>query len=340
MIFRGNPGIAPIDEIVGIWDTNISPLNLGGLLMLVEELKIQARIFETILTTISIVGDQADSLLPGKVFQYEDPIVLSSQEACQGSLILSLLLDLDCIDGCYLCSGLGKFQEYLKASPKCHFIWPKLNEQGSVNYKYGSTLFIQKYYIERSSIPHLSCKETLVRWAKDYINRYITPAMPVVVHLKNNPKLTGYSNANFKSWQSFFQSCCGRYNVRFILIGNEPIDPGITQLPNVLVARERGSNLPRDLALIQSGRFFMGMSSGPCIMALFSDIPYVIYKNPDHHAEEMALELGTDIRFPFSSSAQKVLRIYETSENLMSEFVELLAHAQQSSVEAGLAKEK
>jgi hypothetical protein len=125
-----------------------------------------------------------------------------------------------------------------------------------------------------------------------------------------------------------------------MLIGNEPIDPQITQLPNVLVTRNYGSDLSRDLALIQTSYIFMGMSSGPCSMAVFSGTPYVIYKNPDHDVEEMALELGTNIRFPFATPFQKFLRILETPEGLMSEFADLHSHINRSDWETRLAQWK
>ena len=214
----------------------------------------------------------------------------------------------------------------MQTSPKHHILWPPGNEQHLISHKYGSTIFVQKFFAERGFIPHLSCKNDLLRWATSFTDQYVTPSLPVVVHLKNNPNLKGCSNANFKSWYNFFLSCYGQYDVRFILIGNEPIDPQITHLPNVLVARDWESDLSRDLALIQTSYIFMGMSSGPCNMALFSDIPYVIYKNPDHDVEEMELELGTNIRFPFATPVQKFLRIFETPQGLMSEFTGLHGH--------------
>ena len=329
-----------MDEVVGIWDTNNSPLSLGGLLVLSEELKMQALVHQAKSIAIGIVGDRAGSLLPGQLPQNGEPIVLLSREACQGSVLLSLLLDLESINVCYLCPVLEEFQKYLQIRSKRHIIWPQVDEQHRINHKYSSTIFIQKFFAERGFIPQLSCRNDLLRWATSFIAQYVTPSLPVVVHLKNNPNLKGCSNANFESWYNFFLSCYGQYDVKFILIGNEPIDPQITQLPNVLVARDCGSYLSRDLALIQTSYIFMGMSSGPCNMALFSGIPYVIYKNPDHDVEEMSSELGTNIRFPFAAPVQKFLRIFETSQGLMSEFADLHAHINRLDWEARLAQWK
>jgi ADP-heptose:LPS heptosyltransferase len=90
----------------------------------------------------------------------------------------------------------------------------------------------------------------------------------------------------------------------------------------VIVTKNHESNISRDLALISQAAIFMGMSSGPCNIAIFSDTPFIIYKNPDHDVEEMKLELGKNNRFVFSTASQKFLRIFETVENLIQEFEE------------------
>jgi hypothetical protein len=329
-----------MDEVIGIWDTNNSPLSLGGLLVLAEELKMQAMVHQAKSAAIGIVGDRAGSLFSGHLPQNGEPIVLLSRETCQGSALLLLLLDLENINVCYVCPALEEFQKYLQARPKRRIIWPQADEQHIISHKYSSTIFIQKFFAERGFIPHLSCNNDLLKWATGFTAKYVAPSLPVVVHLKNNPKLKGYSNANFDSWYNFFLACDGQYDVKFILIGNEPIDPQITQLPNVLVARDFESYLSRDLALIQTSYIFMGMSSGPCNMALFSAVPYAIFKNPDHDVEEITLELGANIRFPFAMPLQKFLRIFETPEGLMSEFADLYAHINQSDWKIRLAQWK
>jgi hypothetical protein len=327
-----------MDEVIGIWDTNNSPLSLGGLLILAEELKMQTLVHQAKSVAIGIVGDCASSLLPGQLPQNGEPLVLLSREACQGSVLLSLLLDLESINVCYLCPSLEELQRYLQARPKRYILWPQLDEHHLISHRDSSTIFAQKFFAERGFIPHLSCKTDLLRWAASFIAQYVAPSLPVVVHLKNNPNLKGCSNANFKSWYNFFLSCYGQYDVKFILIGNEPIDPQITQLPNVLVARDCESYLSRDLALVETSYIFMGMSSGPSIMALFCDIPYVIYKNPDHDVEEMALQLGTNNRLLFATPVQKFLRIFETPQGLMTEFADLHAHINRSDWETRLAR--
>ena len=64
----------------------------------------------------------------------------------------------------------------------------------------------------------------------------------------------------------------------------------------------------------------MGMMSGPANMALFGENPYLIFKNPDHHAKEMAIELGDKDQYSFALPGQRVLRIWDTTTNLIEAF--------------------
>ena len=324
-------------RILGIWDLRVSPVSLGGLLILVEELQMQRTIHRTDFADICVVGDAAH-LLPIRGAQADGGLVtLLDSAVCKDSALSSALLDIEGIGVYYLCDTIAALRDFLRTSPYPYVTWPALNEQGLVSHRYASTMFAQKFYRENGFIPYLSCKTEPIRWAIQFLERHVTPCMPAVVHLKNNPNEQGSSNADFDAWLAFFKACYQQYDVMFIVIGSEEIDQRVHKLPNTLVARDFGSNLSRDLALIRTAFIFMGMTSGPCNMALFSETPYVIYKNPGHDAEQMALELGKSDRFPFATPSQKILRVFETRENLMSEFVHLFTQVNRQDWERRLA---
>ena len=329
--------------VLGIWDLRTAPVTLGGLLFLVEELHAQAMIHEADITGVCFVGGASHPLpVPDAPASY-NVVAQLDKPTCARSILLSTLLNLEGIDTCYQSISLTAVKDFIFRHSHTYITWPSLNtldKYGRVDYAYGTTFFLQRFYNEYGSIPVISAKAQPIHWALALLERRVAPFLPVAVHLKNNPHEQGCSNANFDEWFVFLEACITRYNVRFILIGNEEVDNRIRRLPNVLVTQDLGSTLARDLALIQTSFAFMGMASGPCNMALFSDIPYVIYKNPDHHAEEMASELGEGDRFPFATRFQKVLRVFETSENLMSEFAYLYAHANRQRWERRLASLK
>jgi hypothetical protein len=80
------------------------------------------------------------------------------------------------------------------------------------------------------------------------------------------------------------------------------------------------------------------MASGPCAMAMFSAVPYVIYKNPSHHVQEMIEELGAADHFPFSLPCQKITRGYETSAMLLADFESLLSAEHRSGWERRISE--
>ena len=307
-------------RILGVWDIERSKPVLGGLLIFVEELKMLQIIEKAEYIDMCFVGDASHALSMKKVYETENMPTSLSKESCKGPPILTALLDLDCIDLCYQCNSLEILQRFVDDSSCLYKLWPLMDGQGAQNHDYESSLYTQRFFDKHSFIPYLSCREEVVRWAMEFLQNHVFSDMPVVIHLKNNPNEENCSNANFDVWFSFFNACNLHYDVKFILIGNEEIDGRILDLPNTLLARDFGSNLSRDLALIQTAYIFMGMASGPCQMAIFSDVAYVIYKNPDHHAKDMQLEMGSEDRFSFGSSLQRLLRVFETQEELMSDF--------------------
>ena len=307
-------------RILGVWDIEKSKPGLGGLLIFVEELKIQQIIEKAEYIDVCFVGNVSQALSMKKVYGMEGMLTSLSKEDCKESPILTALLDLDSIDLCYQCNSFEILQKFVLDSSCLYTLWPSINGQGTQNHDYGSTLYTQCFFDKHLSIPYLSCREEVVRWAIEFLQSRVFPDMPVVIHLKNNPNEENCSNANSDEWSSFFRACNLHYDVKFVLIGNEELDGRILDLPNTMLARDFGSNLSRDLALIQTAYIFMGMASGPCQMALFSNVPYVIYKNPDHHAKEMQLEIGSEDRFSFGSSLQRFLRVFELQEGLMSNF--------------------
>lgn len=306
-------------RIMGIWDTNISPVQLGGLLIFVEELQIQRSIYGADVIEICFVGDQSAGLNVRNDKNSESFRVIDVAQSKYQQL-LTAIQNIDGVETCYVCDKTESLKDSLKEKPVRYELWPVINGNSLSVHNYGSILYIQEFYQKEGYIPYLNCRSEPLSWALQFIQHNVLPHMPVVVHLKNNPHEVGCSNANFEAWLGFFKICQRKYNVTFVLIGSEDVPDEIGDLPNVIISRHFGSNLSRDLALIQISSVFVGMSSGPCVIKVFSDTPYLIYKNPDHHAEEMALELGDSNRFSFAAALQKFLRVFETDENLLLEF--------------------
>ncbi len=283
--------------ILGIWDLGKSPLFLGGILTLIEELAILKIIHNINLADLAIVGN-----------------------VDKQSLFSRVMSGFAGVDNVYFFRNKKELDKFLKWKP--HIIWPEVRRDKSIYETYGNTLFVQRFYKDKGYIPFLSVRPEIISWVNNFYKNQVVDRHPVVVHLKYNPKCTkDCSNADFDAWYEFFKVCRQYKNIVFVLIGNDVVDRRIIKLSNVVVARDYGGNLIRDLGLIQMGYLFMGMASGPCNMAIFSKTPYIIYKDPPQHNAEMLMELGRKNRYSFANSYQQFWRIYHTRENLLRKFL-------------------
>ncbi len=289
---------------LGVWDLSASPVTLGRLLIFLEEMEIQRTKYDLDRYDLIFIGDSVD---------------------LKRGPLLAALTGFENLGNCYLTEGLAGARR--QAAVGYVTIWPKLGIKSVAARAYESTEYIQRYYRKHRSIPALSCRKDLLVWARGFFAANACGCLPVIVHLKNNPDTKGQSNANMNVWYEFFKTCGMLRDLKFILIGEDWISAAIKGLPNVILSRLLGSDLAGDLALIQAGPIFMGMSSGPCNMAIFNNHPYVIFKNPNHHAKEMAKELRGEDRFLFSTSGQRLLRQAETPGILLRELAELCAYA-------------
>jgi hypothetical protein len=303
-------------SVLGVWDLNKAPLTLGGLLTFAEELKIQCLINKLKVASLCFYGDLKHIKKICNVNMGKKNIL--SKNMCKKSVLLSTIFEIEGIDSFYFVNEYNELMKFVKAN-YC-LVWPGFSKHGIKKHRYESTLFVQDFYRKYKYIPVLSCKRTHLNWAKKFLMKNLASDAPIAVHLKNKPKEHNCSNANLYEWEDFFKVCYGKYNVKFILIGNETINTAIRKLPNIIVAGDHGSNLIRDLAIIQTSDAFMGMASGPCNMAIFNKKPYLIYKNPSHHSKAMKEELGDKDKFNFATSRQRIFREYETKNNLLAEF--------------------
>lgn len=303
--------------ILGVWDLRQAPLTLGGLIIFVEELRTEALRHQEDTIGVCLLGSEREGFREINICEAGEDELLYALPSFEG------------IDTCYEAGSIRAIQDFLSHDTQFGLTWPLLDVVdglGRLNHYYGSTRSLQRFFDEHGFLPSFSMRPEVVEEARNFISHYVAPSLPVTVHLRNNSSGSGGGNANQREWYRFFKSCVAYTDVKFILIGREALDEPFRDLPNVLVAQDVGSSLTRDLALIQAGSAFMGVASGPCNLALLSDLPYVIYKNPSFHAEEMKLELGPEGRFSFAKPYQKFKQIVETSEDLEQEFSSLYCH--------------
>lgn len=175
--------------------------------------------------------------------------------------------------------------------------------------------YMLNFFEENHYIPHLSCQPAMQMWARKFFADKVRPKFPVVVQLRNASTAT-YRNADLDCWFEFFAICEKQYNVTFVMIGEkDEIDTRFRQLSNVIVAKDYNTTVEQDLALIQVSMLFLGTTSGPMTMAMFSDLPYVIYGFRTVHER-----LVPGQQLPWATSLQKIVWEPETIEKLTYDF--------------------
>lgn len=305
-------------QLLGIWDLRTTPLTLGGAITFVGDLHARAAATKLSLGAICFVGDDAHTLA-----EFGQPAVGEAvwldDESCVDVPSLAALLSLEGIDA--LCYG----RDLDSVRSLSDVTWPQLPEvSGVIDYEYATTLYLQEASAATGTIAPYTSKEAPLLRAAALLADHARSSTVVAVHLRNQSNAQGGSNADLAAWASFFQHAAS-FDAQFVLLGNEKLGDAIPQMANVALSRNYGATIVEDIALIQLSDAFMGMASGPCNMAMFTDNPYVIFKNPTDHAEHIQREIGDADRFPFAKPNQKLLRVWETPERLMSEFEAIYA---------------
>lgn len=110
----------------------------------------------------------------------------------------------------------------------------------------------------------------------------------------------------------------------FLVLGNHA-PGGFTDYPRVVSAEDSGWNLAEQLIGSTETSFFIGEASGFCTAAIFSQTPYLIYKDPDQHAGTVDRDIGPGGKILFSNDSQLFLRQIPTSENAATKIAALIA---------------
>ncbi|MFA5920960.1 MAG: hypothetical protein WC856_06680 [Methylococcaceae bacterium] len=286
-------------KIIGLWDTTITDNKLGSLLLFQEEVLLLSKINESEQINLIFTYNEKANLL-----HFYSSIVQLNPYAHDVFYTSTLKL--------FEILNFEKLNSYT-------IIWPTDAWRDRCSYT-GSTLAIQDLWKRFGKIINLETPINVLRKAARWLSPRLNKRLPVVIHLRNNPE-EQIGNANMSAWTYFFEYCQDKgYPALFILIGNDPIDKRLSSCKNILVVKDHWQSVELDLALIELGVLFMGMSSGPCNMAILSDKPYLIWKNPNHHADQMIVEFNGRKQFPFAKKNQRFIRDWDTKDRLIEEF--------------------
>ena len=305
----------PVTHILGYWNKSLPGTTLGTLMIFLAESQLIKQLCNADLLDVAV---DAESHGITNVLDCEYRI-LNDIECVDAAL--SFLLGMECVDKIYACGGFKGFEALSLQLASTHAVWPLL-DRVQLQAPYDTTKYIQELFKEIGHIEPLKFTSYYREWADQTIQKHFDGLPVVGLHLKNVPYQGAppISLADASVWHRFLSLANKTYKVGFLLLGDDSVNEAILNLPNVCLAREVGAgSFGKHMALLGQCDGFMGMMSALANMALFSLMPYTIFKNPDHHREEMLLEIGTTDHYSFATEEQKVLRVNETLELLMSE---------------------
>lgn len=304
-------------SILGLWDLRAEPFTLGGMLNLVVELHCCAETESATPGGVCFIWDGDHPPPNGVLVSHSEHLTPLSPGAWRGSAILSAMMEMEGVSGCYAASSLAVVRSFLVAEEGRYATWPVVGSgETPLGHEYPSTCNIQEFFRSRGYVPRVSLGPGPVGRARKLLRERVAPRLPIIVHTKNDPLGGGAENAHIEAWAEFIRRRSEDRETAFVIIGNEDA-AAIRGLPNVVVTQDYRNDLARDLALIQLGAAFMGTASGPAQMAILGTRPYAIFKPRHVHPEFMERELGDLPGFPFAQSDQLFLRIGPTPEDLL-----------------------
>jgi hypothetical protein len=218
----------------------------------------------------------------------------------------------------YLFDSYAQLEKHIGDNAELYCcIWPSYTEYVNQERAYAHIFnFIQQFYIEHHFIPHLSCRPAMIDWAYAFYRENVYPSIPVVVQARNNP-IDRERNIKIEQWLDFFQYFEKRLPVKFVVLcAQDEVDDRMRRYSNVLIAKDYHTNIVEELALIQSSAMYMGVPCGPSVMAIFSNLSYIIVNMKVIHDKVVR---GT--QYIFANDMQKIIWEPETTTMLIEEFV-------------------
>ena len=305
----------PYPFVLGYWDKSREKVTLGSLFIFLAECQILTQLCNADAIDIVLNAESHKAIdVPEDSFR-----ILDDRDKIDPAL--SVLKNIDSVRQIYLCDGELGFQALSLNLNNTHLIWPLIKQN------YDTTLHIQKLWKANGRIKGLNFQQDIQQWASKLIRSHYGSYPLVGLHLKKLIEYDGkdsVSQAKQLVWYEFLLEANLKYKIKFILLGDDFIDPSIKELPNVTVANEIGAdNFAKHIALLSKCSGFMGMMSSICNLVIFTDIPYTIFKNPTHNKDEMDVEIGNKDHYPFATQFQKVLRVHETKNLLLSELMHM-----------------
>ena len=312
-------------RILGVWDFKALPWSVGDPLLFIERLSILKIKYNAEEVDICVIYDSDNPI--GNRKKAEDNNITSDNAQDYMLEFLPLFSTCPYLGSIFQFNSRKEFYHFLKSNVERYDMFPPLAHHLGETYNYADYGFpnfneVQDFYNSHGYIPYLRIGDRDGFWAHwFYLNYLPENTVPVTLSLKQTSHASE-RNTNPVVWLSFIDQCKIDFpEVVFVFVGlREETFDGLRKRSNVIIAKDFGTSIIEDLALIRTSLMYMGTSSGVNTIAQFSDLPYLIFKFPEWCLHRLELKSGEN--FSFATGRQKMFstQILVTPELLLNEF--------------------
>lgn len=303
-------------RILAIWDLQAVPYSIGDLLNLNQAMLCLSYIENVEKIDICFVCDpKRPAREPG-----ESEIITSKNYQYHLNALIPVVQVNQKLGSFFLFDSYRDLEHFIEEKFERYIIWPD-GKKYCAKEGYGNNFdFIIRFFKKYNYLPYLSCNEYSIQWACNFFKEYSLPAIPVIIHIRNNPNWSIDRNSRVDAWLELINYCSDKYPIKFFLIGlKNEIDERFRKFSNVFVIKDYHTAVEEDLALIQVSPLYLGVPSGMAQMAIFSYKPYLLVNF--RPSNEKTISWGAQI--PIAHENQKVIWKPETGEMLIKEFIKL-----------------
>ena len=166
-----------------------------------------------------------------------------------------------------------------------------------ISYSLQNLIKISKF---RKKKPKINFKKKYINLVKDKLKKKNIKKF-ICVHIKEN--ITKDNFRQIQSWEKLLKFMPKEYSI--IFLKSDKYKKNFNKNKNVLFFDTK--NIYIEPIMSQICKFFLASASGFCSFAVFSNVPYLLIKNPKEHVRQIKSELKFN-RLKFASYKQYLIR--------------------------------
>jgi hypothetical protein len=307
-------------RVLAIYDLTSQPFSIGDMIAVLEASLVVRENCGAEAIDFAIVYDRDQPACPDPQFASinEDNLLFHLASILPVAQVNQYLGSLVVFD------SHAQLVHYIASDDDRYCVWPSAPGVAIKRYLYYTLTndLLYEYFQEHGVIPYLTCRKFIADWAFAFYYDRVHPNVPVSVQIRNNKLISTVRNSRMDAWFDLFSHCASRHPVTFVVAcAISEVDDRLRSFPNVIIAKDHGTTIEKDLAFIQTAPFHMGASSGPGQLVVYNPNPYLLVNStliPDRYRG--LIREGPFVRFFFSGPLQLHTLEPETSSLLIDQF--------------------